>query len=134
VTYAAGHPDSFAWMVIYLVGANISGPMLALAYLSAILTLVERNPSNLLAAAVGQLGRMGLTGYLLESLLMSAVMSHWGLAWFGATTWVERLGLVVVIYLLILAIANIWMRSFRYGPMEWLWRSLTYSKWQPLLR
>ncbi len=134
VTHAASHSDSFGWMAIYLVGSNISGPMLALAYLSAILTLVERNPGNLLAAAVGQLGRMGLTGYLLESFLMSAVMSHWGLGWFGATTWIERLGLVVAIYLVILVIANIWMQRFRYGPIEWLWRSLTYFKWQPLLR
>ncbi len=134
VTYASSHADTFAWMAIYLVGSNISGPLLALAYLSAILTLVERHPQNKLASAVGQLGRMGLTGYLTESLLMSAVMSHWGLGWFGTTTWIQRAGLVIALYIAILIFANIWMRSFKYGPMEWIWRSLTYFKWQPLLR
>ncbi len=132
--FAGIHSDSFLWTLLYLVGSNVSGLLLALAYLSTILTLVERRPHHPIAVALGQLGRMALTGYLLESLLMSALMSHWGLAWFGTTTSAERIGLVIVIYLTILGFANLWMCSFRYGPMEWLWRSLTYLKWQPLIR
>lgn len=132
--YAYGYSDEFLWSAIYMLGTNIAGPMLALAYLSTILVLVERRPQNPIAAAVGQLGRMGLTGYLLESILMSALMSHWGLAWFGTTTWIQRAGIVIVVYLVILLLANVWMRSFRYGPFEWLWRSLTYLQWQPIRR
>lgn len=134
VNYCNLYSDNFVFMLIYMVGVNVSGVILALAYLSSILALVERYPRHRLAIALSQLGRMGLTGYLMESLLISALMSHWGLAWFGTTTWAQRAGIVVVIYLCILGFANIWMHRFRYGPMEWLWRSLTYLKWQPILR
>lgn len=132
--YAYSYSDEFLWSAIYMLGTNIAGPLLALAYLSTIIVLVERMPQNPVAMAVGQLGRMGLTGYLLESILMSALMSHWGLAWFGTTTWIQRAGIVIVVYLVILLFANLWMRSFRYGPFEWLWRSLTYLKLQPIRR
>lgn len=130
--YAYGYSDEFLWSTIYMLGTNIAGPLMALAYLSSILVLVERMPQNPIAVAIGQLGQMGLTGYLLESTLMSAIMSHWGLAWFGTTTWIQRAGIVIVVYLVILLFANLWMRSFRYGPFEWLWRSLTYLQWQPI--
>lgn len=130
--YAYSYSDEFLWSAIYMLGTNIAGPLLALAYLSAILVLVERSPQNPIAVAIGNLGKMGLTGYLLESTLMSALMSHWGLAWFGTTTWIQRAGIVIAVYLVILLFANLWMRSFRYGPFEWLWRSLTYLQRQPI--
>ena len=126
--------DSFARLSVSMVGMNVGGIFMSLGYLSLIVKRVERNPNSRLAISVGQLGRMALTGYLLESLLMSAIMSHWGLAWFGTTTWTGRAALVVVIYVAILFFANIWMRLFRFGPMEWLWRSLCYLKPQPMLR
>lgn len=132
--FCSMYADGFIWMLLYLVGSNISGILLALAYLSGILSLVERNPSHPIAIALSRLGRMGLTGYLLESTMMSALMSHWGMAWFGTTTWSQRAGIVVVIYLCILAFANFWMSRFQYGPIEWLWRSLTYLKWQSIRR
>jgi uncharacterized protein len=132
VSLASAHSQTFTGIATYLIGSNIAGPLVALGYLSAILMFVERHPQNGVSTAVGQLGRMALTGYLMESLLMSAIMSHWGLGWFGATTWAQRFGLAVAVYLTILLIANLWMSRFRYGPMEWLWRSLTYFKCQPI--
>jgi uncharacterized protein len=77
---------------------------------------------------------MGLSGYILESVLMSAVMLHWGLAWFGTTTWAERGALVIGIYAAILLLTNVWMRFFRIGPLEWVWRTVTYLNPQPLRR
>lgn len=132
--YALEYGESSLWIAINLVGFNIVGPLMALAYLSTILTLVERNPSSRVALVLGRLGRMGLTGYLMESFLMSAVMTHWGLAWYGTTTWAQRLIIVAVLYLCILGFANVWMRYFRFGPLEWLWRTLTYWKWQRLVQ
>ncbi len=124
----------FVWNLVASVCLNIGGPLMSLMYLALILNWVDSGRAALLANALANLGRMALTGYLLESLLMSAVMLHWGLAKFGSTTWAERAGWVVVIYLAILLFSNLWMRRFRFGPLEWLWRSLTYWRRQPLLR
>jgi uncharacterized protein len=97
--------------------------------------LVAHSPAIPTAkAAIARVGRMGLTSYLLESILATAIFYHWGLAWFGQTTRVERLGLTVLIYLAVLLIANLWLRAFHYGPMEWLWRSFTYLRPQPMLK
>jgi len=132
--YAFGYQQFLIWAVIAFVGTNIGGPLMSLGYLSAILMLVERNPASKAFGFLANLGRMALSGYLLQSLLMSAIMSHWGLGLFGTTTWVQRAGIITVVFLAVLIFANVWIRAFRYGPMEWLWRSACYLKIQPLRR
>ncbi len=120
------------------VAANVSmclgGPMMSLMYLSLILNWVEAVPHKLVPRVLGRLGQMGLSGYILESVLMSAVMLHWGLGWFGQTSWADRGLLVLGLYALILAIANVWMWLFRFGPLEYLWRTWTYLRVPPLMR
>jgi len=108
---------------------QIGGPLMTLMYLVLIMNWVDSGHLTWLVQRIAALGRMALTGYLLESLLMSAVMLHWGLGRFGSTTWAERGLWVVGIYLLILVFANLWMSRFQFGPLEWLWRLGTYAKW-----
>lgn len=78
-------------------------------------------------------GRMGLTNYEMQGVLGAFLFSMWGLgSFFGnwGTTEVFALGLVV--YALQVVISKYWLEKFRYGPLEWFWRSATYLKWQPL--
>ena len=125
-SYAAGAGSMFCMA--------LGGPLSALMYLTLIMIVVERGYLPRLARTLAALGRMGLTGYLGESLLMSFVMVHWGLRFFGQTSWAERAGFVIGIWLILLLFANLWFRFFRFGPMEWLWRSLTYARLQPFLK
>ena len=110
----------------------IGGPFLSLGYLSAAILLVQADlfgrALELLAAA----GRMALTNYLAQSVLATFVMYHWGLGKFGSFSGVERMLFVVTVFLAQLAFSRFWMTHFRFGPMEWIWRSLTYWKRQPL--
>lgn len=110
------------------------GPVLSLCYLSLILNWVESGVAQRLAQVIGNLGKMALTGYLLETVGMSIIMLYWGFGRFGDTTWTERTLYLVGIYLLILLFANFWMKHFVMGPMEWIWRSITYWRWMPLRR
>ena len=66
--------------------------------------------------------------------MATGVFYHWGLAYFGATTRVERMGLVLAIYGVLLVVSTLWLRAFQYGPLEWAWRSLTYLRPQPMIR
>jgi uncharacterized protein len=80
-------------------------------------------------AAVGQ---MALTNYLLQSLICTTLFYGYGLGWFAR---VDRVGLwavVIGVWALQLVISPLWLARFRYGPAEWLWRSLTYWKLQPM--
>ena len=112
----------------------LCGPILALFYLTCILSWSESGRFTWLSQAFANLGRMALTGYLLESVLMSFVMLHWGLAGFNRYSWGERFVLTLVVYALVLAFANLWMRNFSIGPMEWVWRCITYWTFRPQRR
>ena len=122
------------WMAAATLAMSLGGPLMSLMYLSLVLNWVDSGAAAAVARALARLGQMGLSGYILESVLMSAIMLHWGLGQFGSTTWAQRGLYVLGIYAIILVIANIWMRLFRFGPLEWLWRSLTYLRPQPMVR
>jgi uncharacterized protein len=77
-------------------------------------------------------GRMALTCYLLQSILATAIFYGHGLGLFGHLQRWQQLLTVVGIWAFLLIFATLWLRRFRYGPFEWLWRSLTYLKKQPM--
>lgn len=110
------------------------GTLMALGYLSAAVLIVHAGIARRAAGLLANAGRMALTVYLGETLIATFIMYWWGLGYFGQTSASERFGIVVVVYLGLLLFANVWLCFFHFGPMEWLWRSLTYLKPQPLLR
>ncbi len=112
----------------------ISGPMVALGYLGAIRVLVARGVAPSLFGALAAAGRMALTVYLLETTFSTLVFYHYGLGWFGTLSRVQGMALVVAIYICLVVFSVEWLRHFRFGPMEWLWRSLTYLRPQPMRR
>jgi uncharacterized protein len=112
----------------------LGGPALALAYASG-LTLLFLHPAwgrrlQPLAAP----GRLALTNYLLQSAICGILFYGYGLGWYNHLRPVVCIGLCIVIYLVQMAASAWWLRHFRYGPAEWLWRSLTYWRVLPLRR
>jgi uncharacterized protein len=77
---------------------------------------------------------MALSNYLLQSLLCTTLFYHYGLGLFGRLRPVLGLFLTVGIFLLQMLLSVWWLRRFQFGPLEWLWRSLTYGQWQPMCR
>lgn len=86
--------------------------------------------SRVLAAT----GQMALTNYLSQSLLCLFIFTGAGLALFGQLSRHELYYIVAAIWALQLLWSPLWLRHYRYGPAEWLWRSLTYGRRQPLRR
>ncbi|MFC4309735.1 DUF418 domain-containing protein [Steroidobacter flavus] len=82
-------------------------------------------------AAVGQ---MALTNYLTQSLFGLLLFTGAGLALYGQLARHELYYVVIAIWVVQLIWSPLWLRHFRYGPAEWLWRSATYWRWQPLRR
>ena len=98
-------------------------PLLSAGYACALalLWLRYRAPRPLVAV-----GRMALTAYLLESLL--AFGFFFGFAAYGKLGFSAALVLVLAIWAVIAVICTLWLRRFTFGPMEWLWRTVTYLK------
>jgi uncharacterized protein len=88
------------------------------------------------ALALGAVGRMAFTNYIAQSLIMTAVFygGGRGLGLFGQLTWVEWTLVVLAVWAVQLAWSPLWLARFRMGPLEWLWRSLSYNRLVPLRR
>jgi uncharacterized protein len=77
---------------------------------------------------------MAFSNYLGTSILMMFVFHGWALGLFGELGRLELLGVVLATWAAMLAWSPAWLARFRYGPLEWLWRCLTYGKLFPLIR
>ena len=118
-----------------LVGASIANaigaPVLAVGYLSALaVVVVDRGAERGIRRGLAALGRIALTGYLLQSILALVVFFGFGaygrLALLGEPI-LGMLAFVVSVWVALLAFAPWWTARFRYGPFEWLWRWGTYG-------
>jgi uncharacterized protein len=79
-------------------------------------------------------GRMALTNYLLQSLLWTWVFFGYGLGLWGEIPRAAQVPLALVFFAAQILFSRWWLERFRFGPAEWLWRSLTYWRLQPMRR
>ena len=126
--------DASIELLVATVAQGIGAPLLMLGYVAAIALLALRPAWGRRLAVLAPVGQMALTNYLLESILATTIFYGYGLALFGQVGAAGGIVLTVAIYLLLIPFSHWWMRRFRYGPAEWLWRSLTYWKLQPMKR
>lgn len=104
------------------------GPLLALGYLMLVAVVVEKGWLRGITSVLAKVGRVALSAYLLQSLLCTFVFYSWGLGLFGK---LSPAGLVFVIagaWIADILFAFVWLRFFRMGPVEWLWRSVSEGK------
>jgi uncharacterized protein len=105
-----------------------------LGYLGFIMLLSKLDVLGPMRAALAAVGRMALTNYLLHSLCGAVIFHGWGFGLYAQLQFPELLYILFSIWTLNIVFSVIWLRLFRFGPMEWVWRSLTYMKPQPMLR
>lgn len=124
--------------VLYgLVTASYVGlPIMAFGYLAALALFIQRRGAWL-NRLFAPMGRMALTGYLASNLIGSFVWYGWGLGWINGTPMLTLTGINLFafgVFAALCVFSALWLRVFRFGPVEWLWRSLTYGRLQPLLK
>jgi uncharacterized protein len=115
-------------------GQAVGAPLLMLAYVSALCLLALSPAWGKRLQVLAPVGQMALTNYLTQSLVCTLIFYGYGLGLFGKVGHAAGIALTLVIYLLQIPLSHWWMKRFYYGPAEWLWRSLTYLKLQPLRR
>jgi len=113
------------------IAASIGMPALSLFYCLAVVLLFQSGLGRKLLTPFALVGRMALTNYLAQSLICTAIFYGWGLGLFGQVGPLAGLALAVAVYAAQAGISAVWLRRFRYGPVEWLWRSMTYGRLQP---
>jgi uncharacterized protein len=107
-------------------------PFMALGYAALIILLTRRR--GWLAERFAAVGRAAFTNYLGTSLIAAPIFYGWGLGLYGQVSRFEAWLLVPVVWLIMLAWSKPWLDRFRYGPLEWVWRSLARGEVQPMRR
>ncbi len=119
-------------LMISLIGQTFGAPALALFYMASI-TLLSQKPSwqprlNPLASV----GRMAITNYLLQTVICTFLFYGYGFGLYGKIGVAAGILLTVLIYLIQIPTSVWWLKRFRFGPVEWVWRTLTYGQRQPM--
>lgn len=117
-------------LLVSTTGFVAGAPALALAYASS-LTLALRDPAwRSWLAPLAALGRTALSNYLLQSVVMSTLAYGYGFGLYGRVGVAESRLIALAIVAVQVPLAIVWTRRFRYGPVEWAWRSLAYGRIQ----
>lgn len=113
--------------VVYAFGV----PALCLFYTCAIALWFTKPDGKKRLMIFAPVGQLALTNYLMQSLICVFIFMGYGLGLEARLGPSQLMIIAFVIYIFQLIISHIWIKYFRFGPMEWLWRSLTYGKIQP---
>lgn len=109
--------------------------MIAAGYVCALVVLFQSRSLSWLARPFAPVGQMALTNYLMQSVAIIFILTSWGpgLGLAGKAGASTFLPFVVIFFAAQIVFSHLWLRSFAYGPVEWLWRALTYGS-RPALR
>jgi uncharacterized protein len=132
-----------AAMVAIAAGAALSGArvydflspvLVAVGYGAALLVLAQQRLTRRFLSPFASVGRMAFTNYLLQSIIFSFVFFGYGLGQFGRLGATAAFALGVAVYVAQVIFSRWWLRRYRFGPIEWLWRTLMYGVAQPMSR
>ena len=102
--------------------------------LAALLVAYAPSATGWLGDRIRAAGRAAFTNYLGTSIVMMFVFHGWALGLFGQLNRPQLYVVVVLAWVVMLAWSKPWLDRFNYGPLEWLWRCLTYRRLFPLRR
>jgi uncharacterized protein len=114
--------------------SNLAPTIQALGYAALTVVAVDLPYLGGLLKLFAPLGRMSFTNYILQSLIFSWIFFGYGLGQFDRLSITTAFLLGVMVYVAQMVGSALWLHWFRFGPLEWLWRSLMYGQAQPMRR
>jgi uncharacterized protein len=108
--------------------------LVSLGWVGVVMLIHLRGALPGLRRRLAAVGRLAFTNYLLQTLICITIFYGHGLGLFAAVERVGQIAIVFGVWALQLSVSPVWLRHYRFGPVEWLWRSLTYGRLQPMRR
>lgn len=105
---------------------------LAMAYVALFMLAFQTVGGKKILGIFAPVGKMAFSNYIFQTLVGSYVFLGPGLGYFGEVGPVYYTILGVLVFIFQIILSTVWLKFFNYGPIEWLWRSATYKKWQPM--
>ncbi|GAB3327285.1 DUF418 domain-containing protein [Larkinella ripae] len=128
----AQYVDSHAFSLIRTT-YDIRRVTVALGHVGLIMLIYQSGWLGGLMKALGAVGQMAFTNYVLQTLICTFIFFGYGLGYFGKLAYYQLFYVVAGVWIFQLIASPLWLRFFYFGPLEWAWRSLTYWKRQPFL-
>tara|TARA_B100001113_G_scaffold73162_1_gene56747 strand:+ start:100 stop:1275 length:1176 start_codon:yes stop_codon:yes gene_type:complete len=121
----------FEWSGAYVmnIGANyklISGFFMAIGYIGLVMWFFKKGIFKNLQRRLQATGRMAFTNYIGMSLICTLIFNGHGLGFFGTFDRLQQFLVVISVWVLILILSPLVLKKYKFGPLEWMWRKLTY--------
>jgi len=100
----------------------------ALAWVALVMLVCRRRPGSWFVRAMGPVGRMAFTCYILQTVVCTTLFFGHGFGLYGQVPRWGQLLIVLAVWAVLVPFASVWLSRFRYGPLEGLWRRLTYGR------
>ena len=127
------HRFSVEYMMHGGILYNVFGSLVvAMGHVGLLMLIVQSGAIGWLTRRLAAVGRMALTNYLTHSIVCTTLFYGYGFNLFGHINRTGLVAIVLAIWIFQLVVSPIWLKYFRFGPAEWLWRSLTYWRIQPM--
>jgi uncharacterized protein len=107
---------------------------LVMAHVAALILLYKSKYIKTLFRRLEAVGRMAFTNYIMQSVICTLFFFGYGLNYYAELEFYQIYFVVIAVWIVQLIVSPLWLRYFLFGPLEWVWRSLTYWKRQPFLR
>lgn len=105
----------------------LAGPLQMLFYVSAFVLLLQKGTVARLFMPIASAGRMALTNYLLQTIVATTIFYGYGFGLFGSVSSSQGLLIAIVIYATQVILSHLYLKKWKQGPLEALWRKWTYS-------
>ncbi|NNC71120.1 MAG: DUF418 domain-containing protein [Flavobacteriaceae bacterium] len=125
-------PDFNNWQAMFALSAyDLSNIFMTFMLIFAFLLIYLKVNGERFLVKFAPYGRMALTNYFLQTLIGTALLYGWGLGYLGELRSIYTFLIGIVIIIIQMYFSKWWLSNYKYGPLEWLWRSLTYFKVYP---
>lgn len=119
-----------AWAMLSMLSSTIGGPLMSLGYIALFLIIAGKVPA--MVKILQPVGQMALTNYIMQTVIMMIIF--YGFNLFNRVDAVYFIPIVLAVFAVQIIYSHLWMKVFKFGPLEWIWRTVTYLKILPIKR
>jgi uncharacterized protein len=105
--------------------------LVSLGWVALVMIVCKKGMLGFLTSRLAAVGRTAFSNYIAQSLTCTTIFYGHGFGLYGDVERVGQILIVLAVWVVQLIVSPLWLRYFRFGPLEWLWRTLTYRKMQP---
>ena len=129
------HPVANQVMLLQVVGEGlfyIGQLVMSAGYFGLVMYLLADEKWHRRLSVFAPMGRMALTNYIMQSVILSSIFYGYAGGYYGEIARAPQMLIVLVIVIAQLLLSRWWLKSYAFGPLEWLWRCLSYKKLQTM--